>query len=208
MKGVKFVLKILMWLFCRIPIVGNLAKTNAKAQQEATIEMLLTLIFSTLPIWFGGLRGASNKYFNLVNDPKNINKADISFLNIYWDEMVVAVSNGELLMYSAALLGPTLYLAFSSFAKRRKPFPWVRPQIVLAVLLNFIGAELFFAARENSYSSSPSFIFATLCFYGFALILLFPAMAYEHDRSTLDLPGVQRDEQNAYQDAYKKHRGQ
>jgi hypothetical protein len=196
------------WLFCRIPIIGNLARTSYKAIKEAAIEMVLSLIFSTLPIWFGGLRVASNKYYELLALPVNLRPNNINFLSVYYKAIIQAVSNAELLMYSAALLGPTLYLAFKAFGQKSKPFPWVRPQIVVAVILNFIASDLFFASRENHYSANPSFIFATICFYLFSLIILFPAMAYEHDRALLDPSEEQREQQEAYQQGYQAHRGQ
>ncbi|MDG5469666.1 hypothetical protein P9J64_15190 [Deltaproteobacteria bacterium IMCC39524] len=200
--------KIFLWCFSRVPIIGNLTKTSFKAQKEATIEMVLTLIFSTLPIWFSGLRVASNKYYKLLDLPEKNRPAEINFLEIYWSAIIDAISNAELLMYSAALLGPTLYLAFKSFIQKREPFPWVRPQIIFAVLINFIAADLFFASRENHYSAEPSFLIVTLCFYSASLLILFPAMAYEHDRILLDPSREQRTEQKSYQRSYKTHRGQ
>lgn len=195
--------------FAKIPIFGELTKTSFKAQKEATIEMLLTLIFSTLPIWFGGLRVAANKYFSPPAVAESTEKVtDISFLSLYWEALIKGVSNGELLMYSAALLGPTLYLAFASFARKKPPFPWVRPQVISAVLINFIAAQLFFASRENNYSDSPDFIAATLCLYAITLFMLFPAMAYAQDRMTFDSSEVQREEQKDYQQGYANHRGQ
>ena len=58
--------KMIEWFklkISKIPIIGALANISKKAQIEASVEMLVTVIFSTLPIWFGGAILTINAYF-------------------------------------------------------------------------------------------------------------------------------------------------
>jgi hypothetical protein len=197
-------------LIGKIPIIGALVNISGRAIKEAFTELLLTLIFSTLPIWFSGGIVAANKYFLLSQGGAEAPTETSGFFGLYWLAIIDSVSNGELLMYSAATLGPTLYLAFLTLIRKaRKPFPWVRPQILCAVLLNFIASGLFLIARENHYTDLSIFISCTALIYAISLVLLFPAMAFNHDGEA-DPSEIQRNDQKEFQAGYKRRmsRGQ
>ncbi len=203
-------MKALLFIFGKIPVLGSLVSISAKAQREASTELLLTLIFSSMPIWFSGGIVAANRYFLFAQKSPEILTEPLGFFGLYWEATIEAISNGELLMYSAATLGPTLYLAFQTLIKKsRKPFPWVRPQIIIAVLLNIIGSGLFLVAREYKYTTVPEFIFCTALIYATSLALLFPAMAFNHDAQA-DPADMQRTDQKTFQDGYRSRmsRGQ
>jgi len=128
----KIHLKKIIYLLSKIPIIGALAITSFTAQKEALTELLLSVIFATLPIWFGGLIFS---FFPFFSAPQVDQKLSV-FISIYLAKIFEAVSNGEILMYVAAMLGPTLYLGLSSIRKKGKPFPWTRPQLVVAILIS------------------------------------------------------------------------
>jgi hypothetical protein len=192
------------YYFSKIPIIGSLASIGWSAQKEALIEMSLTVLFATLPIWFGASIIAVNKYFALEGTGTGTARI---FTSLYAACVLSAVSNGELLMYTAALLGPTLYIGLSSFGRKGKPFPWIRPQLIFAVLLNLFATALFFMSREFGYAEEPLFVFFSLIFYLTSIILLFPAMAYEHDVTRATMGKIQRDDQDEFLDNYRRHRG-
>lgn len=197
--------KMIEWFklkISKIPIIGALANISKKAQIEAFVEMLVTVIFSTLPIWFGGAILTINAYF------ENLDKLGTeSFLGLYIQYILLSISNGELLMYAAATLGPTLYLGLSSFGKSDKPFPWVRSQLVIAIIINVFATVLFFMARDKGYASQSSFVHFTLMPYFLSLILLFPAMAFEHEKKFGDVREMQQEEQDGFMAGYRQHRG-
>jgi len=188
----------------KIPIVGSLFEIRASAQREALIEISLSVIFSTLPIWFSSLILSISPYFE-ANTPEERTVSE--FFRIYREEVFTAVSNGELLMYVAAALGPTLYLGLSSFGKKKKPFPWVRPQLVIAILINFVSAVLFFTARDKGYAAEPSFVYASATLYLVSLTLLFPAMAFNQEQEGFNPAEAQQEDQDSFQSGYREHRG-
>jgi hypothetical protein len=189
--------------FARIPIFGALGGMSGSAIKEASVEMLITLLFSTLPIWFGGIILSSNFYF--TNIAANARSTDV-FIAIYCKSLFSTVANGELLMYAAATLGPTLYLGFSSFGAKSKPFPWVRPQLVIAILINLSASVLFFMARDKGYAGESIFVYTSLIFYLLSLVLLFPALAYAHEMRTIDPAELQREDQDEFMDGYRKRK--
>jgi hypothetical protein len=186
--------------FSRIPIIGALAHVGTAAKKEAIVELLLGLIFSTLPIWFGGIILSANDYFtNFQQQDRTL----YNFFTAYCNSLFSTISNGELLMYAAATLGPTLYLGFSYFGTKIKPFPWVRPQVVAAIILNLFASVLFFMAREKKYADDPTFVYVTIFLYLLSLLLLFPAMAYDHESRTTDPSGVLHDSQEEFMAGYR-----
>lgn len=189
--------------FSRVPIVGVLAHTSMPAIIEAIVEMSLSVVFSTLPIWFAGALFALPQFFDSVPFDK---RGFDTFLPIYLDAVVKTIANGELLMYVTASLGPTLYIGLSSFGKKGKPFPWVRPQLIVAVLINLFATALFFVARDKGFASETALIMFSALLYLTSLLLLFPAMAYEHDRARFEPSEVQREEQDEFANGYRRHR--
>ena len=190
----------------KIPIIGALVNIDRKAKKEASVEMALTLLFSTLPIWFGGAILSINYYFGKL---PLVDRSACNFLSTYFSSLYTTISNGELLMYAAATLGPTLYLGFSSFGKRGKTFPWIRPQLVVAIIINLFASVLFFMARDKGYAGEPAFVYVTIILYSLSLILLFPAMAFDHERRAVDPAEIQQEEQEKFISGYRSrtHRG-
>jgi drug/metabolite transporter (DMT)-like permease len=129
----------------------------------------------------------------------------MSFWDLYSDSIVKSVSNGELLMYAAATLGPTFYLAFKFMKTKKKPFPWVRPQLLIAFIISLTSATLFFTSRDYGFASEESFIFLTSVIYVLTLTLLFPSMAFEREEVRKPEEATRKSEVN-FMAGYKNHR--
>lgn len=186
----------------RIPIIGILSHTESAAKKEAAIEMGTTVMFSTLPIWFGGLIIAINHYF--LSIPPD-NRCFLNFILTYLQSFYSTISNGELLMYAAASLGPILYLALSTYRQNGKQ-PWIRLQITIAILTNLLASVLFFLARDKNYAGDLAFVNFTIIIYIFTLTLLFPAMAMDHQRRANPVE-IQRAQQEDFVAGYMARKG-
>jgi len=180
--------------FLFMPSISN------KAKGEAFAEMIINVLFSTLPIWFGGVIYACIAFFSGSDQTLQ------GFIIFIWNGLLRNVSNGEFLMYAAATLGPTLYLGLSSFRRKEKPFPWVRPQLIIAILINLFATVLFFFARDKGFAPNQPFVFFTTVIYIFCLVLLFPSMAFNHDRRPVMVNDAQTEEQNNFISGYRNHR--
>lgn len=181
----------------RIPIFGALFEIDPRATVEATIELTIGVIFSTLPIWFGAIIFAGNKIF----EPNQTS----SFWCLYTSFFVDSISNGELLMYAAATLGPTLYLGLKFLKNKKKPFPWIRPQFFITVVLSLLAAVFFFMARDHQYAGNLKFVIFSAIIYALSLLLLFPSMAFDQE-STRDPKEAIKKSEDQYMKSYQAHR--
>jgi hypothetical protein len=170
------------------------------AKKEASVEMIINLIFSTLPIWFGGVIYGFIAFFS------NDNQTTSMFFTHMFKGVFNNVSNGELLMYAAATLGPTLYLGLSSFGKRKEAYRWVRPQLITAILITLLATVIFFIARDKGFASKDAFVLISAIIYLVSLFLLFPSVAFEHDKKGYNVVGkVQSEDLASYIAGYRDH---
>jgi len=177
-----------------------MANISAAAKREALVELIINILFSALPIWFGALIYTCISFFPLDDKSWSIMTTHA------WNGFVRNVSSGELLMYATATLGPTLYIGLSSFGGKDKPFPWVRPQLILAILLNLFATVLFFFSRDKGFASNETFIIFTAIIYSVCIILLFPSMAFVHDKNKFLTREAQTEDQDSFLAGYRHHR--
>jgi hypothetical protein len=194
--------ELLKRLFTKIPIIGVLANLQFNAILEALIELIITLLFSTLPIWFYALVDSIGNFYKIPIDTRSASL----FYCTYKSSLVKTVSNGELLMYAAATLGPTLYLGLSYFGKKNKPFPWIRPQLVLSILITAFSTCMFITSRQLGYANDVSFVSLSALLYFLSLILLFPAMAYDQEIKLANILKMQQSSEDEFRDGYRRRK--
>lgn len=187
-----------------IPIWGVLLTTDRAAQLEAVYELALTVIFSTMPIWLFGLLNAVEAYV-LLDDTE---RTFWQFWDAYISSMREAISNAEMLMYVAAMLGPTFYLGLSSYRQGQAPYPWVRLQIIVAVLTGLIATALFIVFRDTEDTNDPFMISSSLFLYVFSLSILFPTMALNHARYGYFPAAEQSRQTDQFAQGYEEHRAE
>lgn len=186
--------------FLRIfPLPRIMKRLPKSAKHEASVELFLSVLFSTLPIWFGSLITATDKVHK-------VSAGGNGFFLTYWNEIVSTISNGELFFFVTAALGPTLYIGLTSFGKKAKPYPWIRPQFIVVFLINLFATVLFFQSRAGGYASSPSLILTSFVLYLIALALLYPAMVYDHATRPFDPASEQKKQDDDFTGGYTKHR--
>lgn len=186
----------------KIPIWGVLLTTDRSAQLEALYELVLTVIFSTMPIWLLGLLSAIQTYVSIDDSQRSLDY----FWDAYLSSMRGAISNAEMLMYVAAMLGPTFYLGLSSFRQGQAPYPWVRLQIIVAVLTGLIATALFIVFRDTERTDDPFIVSSSLILYAFSLAILFPTMAQNHARYGYFPAAEQSRQTDEFTREYERHR--
>lgn len=110
-------------------------------------------------------------------------------------------------MYATATLGPTLYLGLSSLNKKAPPIPWIRIQLILSITITIVSSVFFFTERNSAHIAQSLLVNISAFMYLASLLLLFPAMAFEHERRRSDASQIQIEDQNSFIDRYSKHRG-
>ncbi len=186
------------------PIWGTLLTTSRSAQIEALFELALSVIFSTMPIWLLGLLNATQEYVSLDQSIRSLGQ----FWCLYLSAMRDTISNAELLMYVTAILGPTFYLGLSSYREGQVPYPWVRLQIIVAVLMGFLATALFIVFRDTDGTGDPFIVSSSLFLYILSLMILFPTVALNHAKFDYSVATEQSRQTGDFTNEYEKHRAE
>lgn len=92
-----------------VPLIGELPNSNWTSIKSAMVETALSTVFSTVPIWFFPL----------------ISAAFLSTKATFGESVYATVSQGDLYIYSASLVGPLIFAITANYASwdDRNPSP-------------------------------------------------------------------------------------
>lgn len=174
----------------RLPLFGGLADCRLGDHVEAGREFLTNFIFSTLPIWLGGL---------LILALDRDTEKSVTALII---SMTGTVRGGELFMYSTAMVAPIVYMALKP--ERGMPnFPGQMGHIAFIVIIALISTA-FFAVQRAGVWMDEQFVFPlSVVLYVFSLFLLYLAMVYRNYRLTA-APDVVREQTEEFVEEFNR----
>ena len=84
----------------RIPMIGGIFEAKQKSRISALFEIVISTLFSTLPIWFFPLLAST-----FIKSSPNFS-----------DNVYSSISQGDLFIYSSALVGPLIFAITSNYA--------------------------------------------------------------------------------------------
>src|SRR5919106_5043011 len=113
-----------------LPFVNDLIAARGRDHLEALKEVLLNVLLSTMPIWFGA--------FLMMTQPTS---------GSYLDNLDINLRSGELYLYSTALLAPLYYFIFLEYGGG-STFPEKRLFMLIGLLI-FLVATAFFTLRKS-----------------------------------------------------------
>jgi hypothetical protein len=113
------------------PLVGALSAARSRDYQEAAAELIITLLISTIPIWFGSVI-----YIMAKSDAGSF--SDVIGKNI---------GRGELFLMTSSLMAPILYFIF----KGEDKFPHAMTINAICTLILIICTGAFGAIRLTSF---------------------------------------------------------
>ena len=169
-------------MISKVPIYGPLTTSSGAAVRASTVELATTTIFSVFPLWFYPI------VTKLVyNDPLLKN-------------MLAFVSSGEFFLYSAAIVGPLIFLITKRYGefepaddrtegfprKLTIQFPSGYSFIISSILICIFSAFLYGLIRTDDSVSGTSLsdpdtrnlFWASVGIYVFSLSCLFCANVY------------------------------
>jgi hypothetical protein len=195
----------LLKLIKKVPVIGCLVDIPIQAQKEAAFEMIISITFSTLPIWILTLVLGTRDH---IIDRTCQETFSHGLGHHIWAAFKDSVANGELFMLSAAILGPVLYLGFRNFGKKETEiFPSIRSQMFIFVVISLVSTALFLLLRLESLESRPELFNASLWIYGICIALLFPSMAHNQQGLIPDLiPKTHKDLTESFAKEYSQRR--
>lgn len=179
----------LMNIFRKIPLIGKLLDVGIPNLWNSTIEVGSNLFWSTMPIWLGTL-------VLLFSSKVHQGMPVLSIL-------VETIHNGELFMYSTAVLAPIVYMALNE-KKSSQSFPYKLSHMTLVMVITVICAVLFGLGRANQIIDNDLSFKFSIWLYGISVMLLFIATTYNNSR--LDPRKMHRDQEQSYVEEYIAHR--
>lgn len=180
----RFFLAVFRWL----PFCGEFHKCSPKDFKEAAVELGITTIFSTLPLWALPLLGPF------------IFKTDVSFT----EQVVATISGGELLVYCAALVGPLIYIITRRYGEIRSKsespsnskfsnrfglviaFPHGTAFILFSAAICLLAGFVFSLMKNPALSNDATklnvdgIFWTSIVLYLFSLYCFFSASAYRN----------------------------
>ena len=175
--------RFLKSVFARLPIYGELVSVRSDSRKDAITELLVTTVFSLLPIWFFPL------LMSFTDQP-------------ILEAVRSCVERGELYLYSAALLGPLIYSVSKRYGvnddvadvseseRRGSPkivsfrFPYKGLFSVIAILVCGVAAGVFALVRLSIDGllvpdlNEEAVLWASVILYVFTLSCMFCVLVY------------------------------
>lgn len=172
-----------------IPLLGGLADCSWDDHWESIRQTFVVLLMSTAPIWLAAI---------IVYGKGQ----DLSYPALR-AAFVSTIADGELFMFSTALLAPVFWMALCDPPGARV-FPSKMAHMVLIVIIDSIAA-VFFGLLTAHSDVNQMFVFRLSCWmFGASVILLYLGTVYHTSR--LDVPGEFKRQEDSFSADYDRHR--
>jgi hypothetical protein len=172
----------------RFPLLGPLADCSWSDHAETIKQVAITLLFGTAPFWLGAL------LFKALSSDQNL-----TIMSAFWS----TVWGGELFMCATSLLAPIFWIALDD-PKGVAKFPSRSMMMVAVVLITFVASVFFAEELSHSHLQQPFTFHVSVYTFGAAVAVLYLSTVYHTNR--VNVPRAFRDEEQSFQDAYKRHR--
>lgn len=170
----------------KVPLFGQLFEVSGKSFRSALSEIFISTIFSTLPIWFFPLLAS----IFIANSPSLMRN------------ILTSVDQGDLFIYSSALVGPLIFAITKNYAewgsenpsanasqlgKLTFEFPYGTWFFLIAIAICMIAAVCFGLMRFSSMGlitaqfQMDNFLWVSGGMYLFALLCLFTVSIYRNE---------------------------
>lgn len=194
-KGIQFLRYlwgVLLALLRNVPLLSGLPDCRRIDHIDALKEFAVNFLFSTVPIWLGGLiifaidKGSSKSGATLI------------------ETVMGTVKSGELFMYSTAMVAPILYMALKP-EKGARTFPGQMSHVVGMAIIALISGAFFGIERAGVVTDAKFTLTISVILYFVSLILLYLAMVYRNYRLT-GAPDAGREQEKIFvQEFNRRH---
>jgi hypothetical protein len=173
-----------------IPLVGGLVDCGVRDHWDAMSQTLVVLTLSTTPIWLATILLYA--------------MSESAGFNALKSALHSTIANGELFMYSTALLAPMFWIALDD-PPGAGAFPSKKSHMFLIGIIDLIASG-FFALGISGRHLNPNvtFTLSTYMFY-FSLILLYLGTVYHVNRMPNGAE-VFKKQEGDFSISVKKHR--
>ena len=180
-------MEIIKNIFKEIPLIGGLVDCDFKDLWLAFQEVFINFTFSTVPIWIIAI-------FVSVT-------SDLGFLQAVEKN----VSNGELFLYTAAIIGPIFYMALYDPPGAKK-FPNKLSHIFCIAIVILITAFFFGVQRSDQSLKGLDIYHISVFLFIFSWSLQYLATAYKNQRLPKISSELFKRQEKGFGEGYKGHR--
>lgn len=174
----------------RIPVIDGLPRVDRKHIASAAKEILVTLLVSLSPLFFGAW------VLTLTQSTK--------FFPGYLASLISMLQNGELIFYSSTLLAPLIYLLLSD-KLNGKVFPSKLSHAVIVVGILLVSLTTFVIFKLDPSAIKIDILNVSYYIFGATVFLLFVGQAYENN-IFFNPSETYKQVENNYSSNYRQHR--
>ncbi|MHB0825505.1 hypothetical protein ACYCFL_07700 [Stutzerimonas nitrititolerans] len=189
----------LLWLLRKIPVIDGLADIEWQHFSDAVKEVFFTVLLSTTPLWLGALVAS-------LIDVSTASSGSI--FSTFLENLSASTKNGALIIYSAALIAPVIYIAATDVRtnSRNQVFPSRPWHILFAFFIQVIGSS-YFVIQSLGKQMNEEYSY-TLSAWLFPITLLMLLIAFCYKNLILDINPTREMEQseNNFRSGYSRHR--
>lgn len=181
-----------------LPFLNGLTRLSARHFRGAGKEVLVTILLATFPLWAGAFYGA-------LSDMKDVD-GFWQAVCLYFSKLRKTLDNGTLILYSASLIAPVLYIALDERRDNsgRMPSPMSH---ILSVFVIQTAATIYFTKQMAAENMNSGFAFYTsLGMFLFTMFVLFIVHCHKHFDTSADPARAIEDTALTYASDYSRHR--
>ena len=188
---------MLTWL----PFVSGLHELEPSHFRSAGKEVLVTVLLATFPLWAGAFYGA-------LSDMNSSGSGWYDSFRLYLSKLEVNIGNGTLILYSASLIAPVLYIALKEKKEGRRPASFPSPMAhILSVFMIQTAATIYFTKQMSSELVNPNFAYySSIAMFLFTVFVLYVVHCYRHFDDDIDPVQAMDDGVTRFTANYHRHR--
>lgn len=184
-----------------IPLIDGLPDLEWEHFKSATKELFFTVLLSTSPLWIGAFAASLISAGTSQSD-------NVEIFALFWKNLKASINTGALIIYSAALIAPVIYIA-SQEAKgtsTTKVFPSRTWHIVFALVIQIVGC-VYFVIQSLGLNMNQRFAFDfSIYLFPFTLALLQIAFCYKNLIFEMDPLKEMENSDKRFSENYSRHR--
>jgi len=183
-----------------LPIVSGMTELSAKHYKESLKEVFFTVILATSPLWMAAI-------FTSFSDATSVESSkDVAA--VFWKNLMKTIETGALIIYSASLVSPILYMAAQDMKREGalKVFPSKGSHIIFVLIVQIV-ATIYFSKQSSMASMNSGFAYySSIWLFPFSILILFVAMCYKNWVIDLDPLHAMSTSEDKFRGGYMMHR--
>ncbi|NNA59261.1 hypothetical protein [Pseudomonas koreensis] len=182
------------------PIISGMADLSWKHYKESIKEVFFTVLLGTSPLWLAAV-------FSSFSDAAPVGSGG-DVLDVFWRNLMKTIESGALIVYSASLVSPILYMAAQDIKRdgALKVFPSKGSHIIFVLIVQLVATIYFFKQSSPASINSGFAYYSSIWLFPFSVLILFVAMCYKSWLSDLDPVHAMSESEDGFRGGYMMHR--